>query len=359
MVEGIYYVGKPMKRLNTSHRLAILLHGHLKSPFGKTGIGVLRHSSNPIVSVIDRDYAGQSLSELTGIDRDIPIVKSVSDALVTNPDVLVIGVATVGGTLPSDMWDEIEQALAARVSIVNGLHIKMSESRDFSRYLGEETWIWDVRYDYSHTKEENSSNLYKLPGIRILTVGTDMSVGKMTTSLSLHEASQNRNLTSKFLATGQTSLMLGYDGLPVDALPLGESVSLVQGLIAEHAQKNDVLHVEGQGSLLHPGSTASLVLLRGAQPTHLILVHESQRTHVLDLPNVIIPPLQQVISLYEAISSVGTPFPIPVVGIALNTSTLNVEDSKQQIQEIERSTGLPCTDPIRFNNANYLLESIL
>ncbi len=38
---------------------------------------------------------------------------------------------------------------------------------------------------------------------------------------------------------------------------------------------DDVLWIEGQGSLLHPGSTATLPLIRGSQPTGLMLVHRA------------------------------------------------------------------------------------
>ena len=39
------------------------------------------------------------------------------------------------------------------------------------------------------------------------------------------------------------------------------------------AGNHDILFIEGQGSLLHPGSSATLSLLRGSCATHLIMCH--------------------------------------------------------------------------------------
>jgi uncharacterized NAD-dependent epimerase/dehydratase family protein len=55
------------------HRLAVLLHDGIKGQNGKTGLTVLRYSSNPVAVVIDRAAAGESLAAHTGIQRDAPI----------------------------------------------------------------------------------------------------------------------------------------------------------------------------------------------------------------------------------------------------------------------------------------------
>jgi uncharacterized NAD-dependent epimerase/dehydratase family protein len=80
-------------RLALNQRVAILLHEGVKGTQGKTGLSLLRYSEAPIVAVIDRTCAGQSLSELTLIKRDVPIVASVAAALEYQPQVLVIGIA--------------------------------------------------------------------------------------------------------------------------------------------------------------------------------------------------------------------------------------------------------------------------
>ncbi len=84
-------------RLKADQRVAILLHDGIRGTQGKTGLALLRYSEAPIVAVIDRQCAGESLSALTGIPRDVPIVATVAQALTYTPDVLAIGIAPAGG----------------------------------------------------------------------------------------------------------------------------------------------------------------------------------------------------------------------------------------------------------------------
>jgi uncharacterized NAD-dependent epimerase/dehydratase family protein len=343
-------------RLLLDRRIAILLHEGIRGTHGKTGLSLLRYSESPIVAVIDRECAGQSLSALTGIKRDVPIVSSMAAALDYNPEVLIIGIATKGGVLPDDYWHDIKDALMAGMSLVNGLHVPMSSMPDLKALLKPGQLIWDVR--------QEPPNLGIGTGIartlscrRVLTVGTDMSVGKMSTSLELDSASRVRGLRSKFIATGQTGLMLKGDGVALDAVRVDFAAGAVEKMVMQYGKNQDIVHVEGQGSLLHPGSTATLPLIRGSQPTQLILVHRFGQTEVVE--GVPIPPLPDVVKLYELVASAAGAFArVPVVGIALNTWHLNEEAAKGAIAQVEDETGLPCTDAVRFG-AQKLLDAII
>ena len=120
----------------------------------------------------------------------------------------------------------------------------------------------------------------------------------------------------------------------------------------------DILQIEGQGSLLHPGSTATLPLLRGSQPTQLVLVHRAGQTHVRNHPHVPIPPLGEVIRLYETVvGAAGALAPVRVVAIALNTAHLDALDAEVALKQTKAETGLPCTDPVRFG-AEVLLDAV-
>jgi uncharacterized NAD-dependent epimerase/dehydratase family protein len=184
-------------------------------------------------------------------------------------------------------------------------------------------------------------------------------VGKMSTSLELHKVSLQRGWRSQFLATGQTGLMLGHDGVALDAVRIDFAAGAVEQLVLRHGADHDVLYVEGQGSLMNPASTATLPLLRGTQPTHLVLVHRAGQTHIQSFPHVTIPPLPKVIQVYETVAAAGGAFaPAKVVAIALNTFHLNEEAAQQAIEQAQLETGLPCTDAIRFG-AEPLLDAIL
>ncbi len=343
-------------RLSLNQRIAVLLHGELRGTHGKTGLSILRYSEAPVVAAIDRECAGKSLLELTGIKRDVPIVSSVAEALKHQPQVLVIGIAPKGGALPDDYWHEIKDALSAGMSVVNGLHTPLASIPELKALLKPGQLIWDVRKEPPNL--EVASGLARtLPCRRVLTVGTDMAVGKMSTSLELHWASRLRGWRSKFLATGQTGLMLEGDGVALDAVRVDFAVGAVEQMVMRYGKNYDILHIEGQGSLLHPGSTATLPLIRGSQPTQMILVHRAGQTEVVN--NVTIPPLEEVVRLYETVASAGGAFPrAPVVGIALNTAHLDESSAKEAIAKTEAETGLPCTDPVRFD-VGKLLDAVM
>jgi uncharacterized NAD-dependent epimerase/dehydratase family protein len=344
--------------LTADHRIAILLHEGLQGTKGKTGLSLLRYSELPIAAVIDYQCAGGSLAELTGIDCNVPIVASVKASLAYRPTVLTIGIAPSGGALPEAWWQEVKQAVAAGLSVVNGLHTPMSTDAALQASLQPDQWIWDVRQE-PQGLTIGSGQARSLSCRRVLMVGTDMSVGKMSTGIELHRASLRRGLRSRFLATGQTGLMLGHDGIPLDAVRVDFAAGAVEQLVMRHGQNHDIVFVEGQGSFIHPGSTATLPLLRGSQPTHLILVHRAGQTHIQNLPEIRIPPLPQVIQMYETVATAGGAFAeTRVVAIALNTFHLSPKEAAAAIAQTQQETGLPCTDAIRYD-AEPLIEAVL
>jgi uncharacterized NAD-dependent epimerase/dehydratase family protein len=342
--------------ISSKHRVAILLHEGTCSIRGKTGLAFLRYGEAPVVAVIDQQFAGKSLSELTGIPSDAPLVASVQDALLYAPDVLLIGIAPSGGVLPEEWLREVRLGVQSGLSVVNGLHTPIAP--ELRELLKAGQWIWDLRQEPVGL-EIGSAASGKLPCKRVLTVGTDMGVGKMSTSLEMDRAAKQRGMRSKFLATGQTGIMIAGDGVPLDAVRVDFASGAVEQMVMSFGVDRDILFVEGQGSLLHPGSTATLPLIRGSQPTHLVLVHRAGQTHIRDLPHIPIPPLPAVIRLYETVATAGGAFaPVRVVAIALNTTHLDTPSAQQVIEQTQAETGLYCTDPVRFG-AEHLLDAVL
>ena len=343
--------------LKPDDRIVIFMHNGLKGGKGKTGISLLRYSPNEIVAVVDETAAGESVLGLTGIDRDVPIVRTVEETIALNPTVLAIGLAPSGGRLPDPWYDEVKRAVAAGLSVMNGLHTQMNKDPDIQRQIQPGRWVWDMRKE-PEGLEIGGGRARLLECDRVLTVGTDMAVGKMSTSIELNKATQAKGLKSKLIATGQTGLMLGEDGIALDAVRVDYAAGAVEQAIVRHGADHDVLFVEGQGSLLNPGSTATLPLLRGTQPTHLILVHKASMTHLHHFPDFKIPALSKVVALYEAAVSAGGTFgTTSVVGIALNTFGLSEEDARGAISAAAEETKLPCTDVVRFG-AEPLLAAI-
>ncbi|MGB3616189.1 MAG: DUF1611 domain-containing protein [Elainellaceae cyanobacterium] len=337
--------------LKPDDRLAILLHGGLQQGSGKTGISLLRYGDRPIVAVIDEDCPGASIKQLAGIDREVPVVASVADALAFEPTVLAIGIAPSGGALPKPWLQEVRRAVAAGLSVVNGLHTPMAP---MFADLREGQWIWDVRREPDGLGI-GSGRARQLACRRVLTVGTDMAIGKMSTGLELHSASLRRGLRSKFIATGQTGLMLGHDGVALDAVRIDFAAGAVEAPVMRWGPEQDVLYIEGQGSLIHPGSTATLPLMRGSQPTHLVLVHRVGQTHIAHFPEFELPTLPEAIRLYETVAAASPTFSgAKVAAIALNTWGLSDEAAREAIAQVHQKTGLPCSDVVRFGGESLI-----
>jgi uncharacterized NAD-dependent epimerase/dehydratase family protein len=154
-------------------------------------------------------------------------------------------------------------------------------------------------------------------------------------------------------------MMISGSGIPLDAIRVDFAAGAVEQLVVEASGDRDILHLEGQGSLLHPSSTATLPLMRGSQPTHLVLVHRAGQTQIRNAPHVQIPPLPDVVQLYEALAAAAGAFaPARVAAIALNTAHLSADDAQHAITQVEQDTHLPCTDPVRLD-ASRLLAAIL
>ncbi|MDJ0712794.1 MAG: DUF1611 domain-containing protein [Prochloraceae cyanobacterium] len=342
-------------RLLAEHRVAILLHEGIRSHQGKTGLSYLRYGQASVVALIDEQCAGESLSRLTGIEKKVPIVASVSEALQHNPNVLLIGIAPSGGSLPESWWLEIKQAVEMGLSVVNGLHVPMAL---IFGNLQPGQWIWDIRQEPKNLSI-GTGKARSLPGKRLVTVGTDMGIGKMSTAVELYRAAQKKGIESKFLATGQGGLAIAGDGVPLDAVRVDFAAGAVEKMVLDFADEYFLLIIEGQGSILHPGSSATLPLIRGSQPTDLVLVHRAGQKHLLDLPQIAIPPLTEVIKLYENLASGGGIFgDVKVKAIALNTAHLNAENAQKEIDKVKQETGLPCTDVVRFGAEELLSEAI-
>ena len=168
--------------LTPDKKVAILLHEGIKGTRGKTGLSYLRYAKAQVVAIIDSESAGSALKEVAGIDRPLPIVASVREALTYHPDTLLIGIAPSGGILPPDWLEEIKEAVKAGLSLVNGLHTPL---KPLFPQLKPDQWIWDIRLEPQGLKI-GQARAKNLTCQRILTVGTDMSVGKMSTSIELH-----------------------------------------------------------------------------------------------------------------------------------------------------------------------------
>jgi uncharacterized NAD-dependent epimerase/dehydratase family protein len=346
--------------------LVLLLHGGLDNLSGKTGLAMLRYRRGPIVAVIDPDHAGADLPSLTGIDRPVPVVADMAAALAHGPAVAVVGLAPSGGRLPEAMRADVALALHSGLSLASGLHSRLAEDPQFAAIpLRADQWIWDLRCEPPGL-EVATARAAALPGRRLLAVGSDMAVGKMSACLELLAAAERRGLDARFVGTGQAGILISGHGVALDAVRVDYAAGAVESAVlaaAEGAGPGTLVLVEGQGSFAHPGSTATLPLMRGSQPTDLLLVHRAGQSQVRTRPGAVavaVPPLPELIAACEAMAALGRPDGLRprVRAVALNTALLDAAAARRAAAELGEQTGLPCLDPVR-DGGETLLEALL
>jgi uncharacterized NAD-dependent epimerase/dehydratase family protein len=343
-------------RIESGRRLAILAEGMLDFHHGKTTTSLLRYRPDEVVAVIDDEHTGETTGAVLGLAGDTPIVEDIEHALPFHPSALLLGIAPRGGGLPPEWRRQILVAIAAGLDVVSGLHFMLNEDTEFVRAAERHgVQLVDVRRPPGDLPV--ASLLPRRPGARVITfVGSDCAVGKMTAALEVSAAAKRRGMSSAFVATGQTGIMLEGSGIAVDRVIGDFMAGAVEQLVVEAARNADWVFVEGQGSLLHPGySGVTLALLHGSSPDGMILVHPPPHEWIDEYP-VRIPPLDKLVRIHE--EAAGWVKPAPVVGIALNTRGMDEDASEGAIEDAAGLTGLPVTDPVRFGG-KLLVEAVV
>jgi uncharacterized NAD-dependent epimerase/dehydratase family protein/L-alanine-DL-glutamate epimerase-like enolase superfamily enzyme len=355
--------------LQPDQRLVLLLHGGSDNLSGKTGLAMLRYSRAPIVAVVDPHRAGQPLQAICGIDHPAPVVASLAEALAHDPQVAVIGLAPSGGVLPDALRRDVAAALRAGLSVANGLHTRLAADPTLAALVQQGQWIWDLRQEPQGLRVA-AARAAELPCRRLLAVGSDMAVGKMSACLELQAEALRRGLDARFVGTGQAGILISGSGVALDAVRVDYAAGAVEAAVLEAADGTHPglgpvtsaswILVEGQGSLAHPGSTATLPLIRGSQPTDLLLVHRAGQGTIKGLPQVAVPPLPELVTAVEALAALARPDGRKprVRAIALNTARLDAAEAAAALSSARAATGLPCHDPVR-QGAVELLDALL
>ena len=277
--------------------------------------------------------------------------QSLTEAYTAGARTLIVGVANRGGTV-SDLWrDTLLQAVDLGYDIASGLHKPLGDIPGLAAAAAEAgVQLIDARFP---DRAFPIASGIKRPGKRLLTVGTDCSVGKMFTALTIEREMQSRQMPCTFRATGQTGIFIAGEGVSVDAVV----ADFVAGATETLAPANDPEHwdlVEGQGSLFHASyAGVSLGLMHGAQPDALVLCHDPNRAHMRGLPEYALPQLSDCIRLNEECGRLTNPA-CRTIGVAVNTSHLQENEAQALLQEIENETRLPAVDPVRQGAARLV-----
>lgn len=282
---------------------------------------------------------------LPGCKADLGLADmSIAEAAAAGAQTLLVGVANAGGKLPAHWSEAILAAIEAGMDVASGLHMRLAGIAAIAEAASAKgVALHDVRHPSGDLDVGTGS---PRPGKRLLTVGTDCSVGKMYTSLAIEKELQARGIKADFRATGQTGIFIAGEGISVDAVV----ADFISGATEAISPANDDDHwdiVEGQGSLFHPSyAGVSLGLLHGAQPDALVLCHEPTRTHMRARKDFPLPGLAQCMEANLQAARLTNPG-VRFVGVAINTSALPVDAARQLLSGIANLLGLPAVDPVR------------
>ena len=267
---------------------------------------------------------------------------NIEEAVKNGAKTFAIGVVNAGGIMPEEWKSIIINAISSGMNVASGMHTKLSSFSEIAEAAERNNvQLHDLRFS---KKQFQTGKGIKRSGKRLLTVGTDCSVGKKYTALAIERAMQSNQIDASFKATGQTGILIAESGIAIDAIVS----DFISGAVEWLSPDNDNNHwdiIEGQGSLFHPSfAGVSLGLLHASQPDAFVVCHEPTRTNMrrVDTP---LPSIREVIEQTIQNGKL-TNKQIQCIGIALNTSNCQSEASDHK-DRLSKEYGLPCLDPLQ------------
>jgi len=333
-------------------RIILLTAGHTDHGRAKTAVNLLRYKPSEVVGILDPSHAGQSAQSVFGIGGEVPVRASFDDLPPAN--IALIGIAPSGGRLTSDLRQQVVDAIQHRLHIVSGLHQFLNDDPELASHARKHgVLLQDVRKNMERDVANRSG--LRSACLRVHTVGHDCNVGKMLVSVELTQALRKIGVDAKFVATGQTGIMIEGEGCPVDAVVADFLNGAAEKLVLAH-QHHAVLMIEGQGSLTHPRySAVTLGLLHGCMPDALILCYEMGRTHVSGMDGIPLRSLNEFRVLYETMANLS--HPCRVIGIAMNSRRFTTSEAAAERDRVQSELGLPVCDVLR-DGPSALVEAI-
>jgi uncharacterized NAD-dependent epimerase/dehydratase family protein len=337
--------------LDADDRVAVLAHEKFPER-AKTAVGILRYADYEVAAVLDRAKPGDRVPDHVPGLPDVPIVASMDDA--PDVDALVVGIAPIGGGFDESWRPDVRTAIERGCDVVAGLHYFLADDEEFAALAADHgVEVWDVRRppDDLTVSEGVAADV---DADVVLTVGTDCSTGKMTTSKELVLAAREAGVDAAMVPTGQTGIMVEGWGTPIDRVVSDFVAGAVEDLILAAATDHDLLVVEGQGSIVHPAySAVTCGILHGAMADRLVMCHVAGREAIHGYESFPIPDPGRHVDLYESLAA-----PVhatEVVAGALNTASLPDDAAaREALDAYGEALGAPATDPVRFDAAEVL-----
>lgn len=299
----------------------------------KTAVALLTYRPNQIKAIIG------NADNVPCMLQTVPVYSSVAEAVSKHHfDVAVVGVTAQGTEWPAGLADSILSIARNGLTVVSGLHPRFDVDN-----------LITIRAEPEWARSAPKHPPVVRPSTRLVTMGSDTNIGKFITAYELHRAARARGVSSHFVATGQTGMMVSGNGICLDTIAIDFAVQALRHTIERlTCADGDLLIVEGQGSFAHPDSIASLAVLRGSSATHIIYVHRPGLLHNRDYPYILVPRLQEHFAIIEGLGQMAGGAPrCRVVGVSVDTSAYSPERAAKEMNLLSDELGLPVCDPLR------------
>ena len=343
----------PLTAAGRPLRFLALADGSFGPMSSKTANACLRYTPTRVAAVLDASRVGQTAEAVLGFGGAIPVVATLDDGLALGATAVLVGIAPQGGRLPDAWRDLVARAARAGLDVWSGLHSFLADDPLIAAAAHEGgARIIDLRRSPPDLTVA-AGRVRDVAATVVLTVGSDCNIGKMTTQLQLRDALRVRGRRVAFAATGQTGILIEGRGIAVDAVVADFIAGAAERLTVEAAEDADLVLVEGQGSIIHPSySGVTYGLMHGALPHAMVLCHQTSRREIRNQLWVRIPPLADLVTMHEA--AVAPLRAAPVIAVALNTFDLHEAAAHRAVEQAAAETGLPATDPVRFDPASVV-----
>ncbi len=298
------------------------------------------------------DCVGEFRHDDCPLTLDLPRLTMAGGA-AAGARTLVLGIANAGGRMDAALIADAAEALRAGLNVASGLHHRLRDEPALVALAeAHGLALIDVRDPPAELPVGTGT---PRPGRRLLTVGTDCSVGKMYATLALTGELRARGVAADFRATGQTGILIAGAGIPIDAV-IADFIAGAVEVLAPARRDGGWDLIEGQGSLFHPSfAGVSTGLLHGAQPEALVLCHDPAREHMRGIPGRALPGLRECLDFNLQVARLTSP-DVRAAGICLNTSGLGRGEAEALCARTADLIGLPCTDPIALGCAPIIDE---
>ena len=335
--------------MSRDQRYLILADGLFGPESSKTANACIRYTPERVVGVIDATRAGRTASDVIGFGGDIPVVATLDEgsrssrmrcssasrrrAASSRPSGSCSSRArsstasrSGAGCTPSSpmsrSWRRSPRSIASRSTTPSSPRAARSRAR--ARAQHRRDGRPHRRHRLQHRQDDDAA-------------------------ADPRGASRQRD-PHAFAATGQTGILIEGRGIAVDAVVADFIAGAAERSCSSGAKDADLVLVEGQGSIIHPSySGVTYGLMHGSLPHAQIMCAQPSASAINGCEWVKIPPLAEFIRMSEARTRPAA----PVARDRRRAQHLRPRRRRRtsRHRDRQRETGLPATDPVRFDPA--------